>query len=907
MKRLTCWSLVLLNAAFSAGGGYSAGFVAGAEEKINFEDHVKPILRDKCLTCHNTNKKTSDLDLSSYSSLMQGGASGAAIEPGAASGSYLFRLMTHEAEPFMPPNADKLPDETLDIVRKWIDSGAPETSSSKVMLPKKPAASLSVDVAAGVRPEGPVPMPDVLNLEPVVHTSTTTAVSAIATSPWAKLIAVAGQKQVVLYHSETMDPLGVLAFPEGQARVLKFSRNGQLLLAGGGHGAARGLAVVWNVRTGERVMEVGDELDEVLAADISADQTLVAVGGPQKVVRVYSTATKELVYEVKKHTDWIYSLEFSPDSVLLATSDRSGGLHVWESHTGREYLTLLGHTAAVYSVSWRIDGNVLASGSEDTTIRLWEMENGSQIKSWGAHAGGVFSIEFCRDGRIVSSGRDKAARLWDQNGGALLAFEAFNDLALQVSHCDETNRTIAGDWTGEIRVWNAADGVRIGSLSTNPPTLEVRVAQAESMIAPAQQKLAELQTALQAAVAAQTAQQQKADAAVKVLADGKAKVTAQQASVAAAEQQLTTEQQQEKTLQESISGLQKVIPELMLAAEKAIAAQEVVPDDEDLKKLIAQLQEQTAARQKTLQEQEAALAVTSAAAVKSTTDVAALKAQLVVDEQAVTVAQTAADAELAAVAALQPTTTAAESAHAVALAELNRAESLVSRWKHYVFLREELAALEAVTKSRDEVQLKALEAVAVVTEKQQGIDGQEKVRQESMAAAAVSAEMIKKLTDDAASVEKQIADQKLALAKNEKALPMLKSAVEQAQAAVAILPNDAEIKASADALAAVAEKSGKSITTINEQLAAMTAAMEKLKADRDASEKAMAAAQLQSEQAQKMMETLTAESAPLQQQAAAANAELATAEQQVLQAQQIVEARRQQLRPVLQITQASVQ
>ncbi len=36
---------------------------SGAEEKINFEDHVKPILRDKCFSCHNTNKKTSDLDL----------------------------------------------------------------------------------------------------------------------------------------------------------------------------------------------------------------------------------------------------------------------------------------------------------------------------------------------------------------------------------------------------------------------------------------------------------------------------------------------------------------------------------------------------------------------------------------------------------------------------------------------------------------------------------------------------------------------------------------------------------------------------------------------------------------------------------------------------------------------------
>ena len=73
MKRLS--SLAVMLAAFAVQNASSAS----AEDKINFEDHIKPILRDKCLSCHNTNKKSADLDLSSYSSLMQGGASGASV------------------------------------------------------------------------------------------------------------------------------------------------------------------------------------------------------------------------------------------------------------------------------------------------------------------------------------------------------------------------------------------------------------------------------------------------------------------------------------------------------------------------------------------------------------------------------------------------------------------------------------------------------------------------------------------------------------------------------------------------------------------------------------------------------------------------------------------------------------
>ncbi|MCA9035179.1 MAG: hypothetical protein KDA91_08620, partial [Planctomycetaceae bacterium] len=568
--------------------------IVSGQEKVNYEDHVRPIFRDKCFSCHNTNKKSADLDLTTYTSLMTGGASGAVIEPGSSDGSYLYALMSHVSEPYMPPNADRLPDATLDVVRKWIEGGAPETSSSKVMI-KKQTVNLTVEVSAGVRPEGPAPMPDVLNLEPVVHTGSTTAVSAIATSPWAKLVAVAGQKQVILYHSETMQPLGVLPFPEGQARVLKFSRNGALLLAGGGHGAARGLAVVWDVRTGERMMEVGDELDEVLAADISADQTLIALGGPQKIVRVYNTGTKELVYEIAKHTDWIYSLEFSPDNVLLATSDRNGGLHVWESYTGREYLTLAGHTAAVTSVSWRGDGNVLASGSEDGTIRLWEMENGGQIKNWGAHGGGVFSIEYTRDGRLVSSGRDKVTKLWDGNGGALRSFEAFADLALQATHCDETDRVVAGDWTGEIRVWNAADGTRLGQLSTNPPMLEQRVAEAESLLAPADAAMKAAVDGQALAASTLKMQQEKVAAAQKTQSEIEKLVVDTTAAVQELEKQVTATTAAQTTQQALVSSLKKAIPELNAAAVKAVEASSTIQSDEELKKIAGQLQAQVVA------------------------------------------------------------------------------------------------------------------------------------------------------------------------------------------------------------------------------------------------------------------------------------------------------------------------
>lgn len=555
--------------------GWCAITLAAVPDKVTYQDHVQPIFRAHCASCHNPEDKNSDLDVMTYSGLMAGGASGQVVAGGDPGSSRLFKLVSHAEEPKMPPDSPKIPDAEVAIVEAWIAGGLLEKSDSKAMLSNKPKKALALASTSLEKPQGPIAFPTDLLIEPVIDPDRGSVVSSIATSPWAPVIAVAAPRQVLLYHSDTFELLGVLPFPEGFPHVLKFSRNGSLLLVGGGRGGQSGRVALFDVTTGERVTTIGDEYDAVLAADVSSDQQMVALGGASKIVRIYSTKTGEVIHSIKKHTDWVTALEFSPDSVLLASGDRSGGLHVWETFSGQLFYTLAGHKGAITDVTWRADANVVAAASEDTTVSLWEMFNGTQVKSFAAHGGGTLSVEFSKDGRLVTAGRDNTVKLWDGNGAGLRTYEAFSDIATATTFTHDALAIVGGDWSGEIRVWKTEDGARLANLSMMPPTIAERIATTEASLAELQPKYDEAAKVFQAAQAAQQQAQAYLDAAEKTRVEAEASRAAADKALADARTmvQTTTTQINEASATVAARRAEAKVKADAVAAEKAALEQ----------------------------------------------------------------------------------------------------------------------------------------------------------------------------------------------------------------------------------------------------------------------------------------------------------------------------------------------
>ncbi|WP_168564907.1 PSD1 and planctomycete cytochrome C domain-containing protein [Crateriforma spongiae] len=117
--------LLLVIAGFAIATGVG-GPSAHSDDRVDFERDILPILEDHCQYCHGEDEQESGLRLDRRAMMLRGGDYGQpAVVPGDPDGSYLMTVVTH-AEPGMemPPDDDKLSDEKIDLLRRWIQQGA---------------------------------------------------------------------------------------------------------------------------------------------------------------------------------------------------------------------------------------------------------------------------------------------------------------------------------------------------------------------------------------------------------------------------------------------------------------------------------------------------------------------------------------------------------------------------------------------------------------------------------------------------------------------------------------------------------------------------------------------------------------------------------------------------------------
>ena len=456
--------------------GYALPFLSSAavtHAAPTYNDDILPIFKDNCTGCHNPDKLKADLDLTTYAIAMKGGSSGAAVKAGSPDTS--LHLPRHDAS----RGAGDAAEETETRGRAaQSHQGMDRRRRAGIQRrrrrpsPAMPPWQMVASRRGRERPTARRPCRRIFRPPPIRksspdprRSSRSPPVRALRSPP------SSSHAQVLLYNTETKALLGALPFPERQPNVLRFSRDGSLLLAAGGRGAHSGKAVVFDIKTGQRVAEAGTEAsDAILAADLSPDRSLIATGGGDKLVRLYSTKDGKLQRTIKKHTDWVTALAFSPDGEKLATADRNGGLHLWDPKTGTILYTLAEHQARITSLAWRGDSLILASAGDDGKLILWDTAEGWAAKSMTPANGspkdkpgrktmllkvpGVLSADFAPDGRLAITCRDNAVRVYNTNSNPVAVIKDLPDIPTAAVFTKPGGQLLTGDFRGVLQLWD---------------------------------------------------------------------------------------------------------------------------------------------------------------------------------------------------------------------------------------------------------------------------------------------------------------------------------------------------------------------------------------------------------------------------------------------------------------------
>src|SRR5712692_7663558 len=129
-RRRMFWRRAGLAIAIVGQAAVSRPDASAGQPTVDYQRDVHPILAATCLACHSQEKRSGGLSLATYADALEGGRSGAAIDPGRGAASLLVQRITGDVQPAMPLGQSPLSAAEVTVIRSWIDEGARATTTS---------------------------------------------------------------------------------------------------------------------------------------------------------------------------------------------------------------------------------------------------------------------------------------------------------------------------------------------------------------------------------------------------------------------------------------------------------------------------------------------------------------------------------------------------------------------------------------------------------------------------------------------------------------------------------------------------------------------------------------------------------------------------------------------------------
>jgi hypothetical protein len=439
---------------------------------------IRPVIRKHCTVCHSVrNLREPDISgglaLDSFEALIRSGKK-TILVPGKSGDSLLLHVLeTKDSEKRMPLGVDPLPAETITLLRRWVDAGAPE--GKRVDVETTPVATLSrrrlkkLDVTltttttppAGTFGPGPTgPLRLMLAAGPLAP------VDAVAFSPDGQRLATGSYGRVTVWNVTSGTVEQTLTGVLGAVNDVRFSPDGKTLAVAGGQPSAKGDLRLFDTATWKVIAVLAGHHDVVSSVAFSRDGKHLASASFDKTVRIWNLETLKSEHELTGHSDFVYAVAYSPDGKWIASASKDRSVKVVDSVSGASRFTFSGMDQDVMAVAISPNGEHIVSAGFEPALHWWNSKTGQRTRLQGGHGVAVNELCFSNDGKLVASaGSDSTVRLWDANGSPIKTVPT-TSLVYAVAISPDSHTVVAGCFDGLVRVYDTRSGQHLVSLLT---------------------------------------------------------------------------------------------------------------------------------------------------------------------------------------------------------------------------------------------------------------------------------------------------------------------------------------------------------------------------------------------------------------------------------------------------------
>ena len=410
----------------------------------SFHRDIRPILQKQCSGCHHPGGASGGLDLTTYAAFKAGGGRGAAFVAGEADESLTMKYLLAVVRPQMPLGRPPLPQEQIELFRDWIRGGAHDDSPASLEESLvKPALYRQAPVITALRysPDGRL-LAVAGNGEILLHRADGSGIVARLPGSAERLLSLAfsPDSKILVAGGGTPARFGeVQVWDVAKASLLKTMKLttdtvfGASLAPDGSRiavGCADNTVHVFDAVSGEELYKIGNHETWVLSTVFGVDSKRLVSVARDRAAKLIDASTGRFLENVNLLRGELTAVARHPkqDVVVLGGEERVPYVYLMDRPKNMKIADdttlvrkLARQNGPIMALDWSLDAKLIAVAGAAPEVNLYDAETGELRWALKGHAAGIYSVTFSPDSRrLATAGFDGQVRLYDTATGQLV-------------------------------------------------------------------------------------------------------------------------------------------------------------------------------------------------------------------------------------------------------------------------------------------------------------------------------------------------------------------------------------------------------------------------------------------------------------------------------------------------------